>query len=91
MPRSVQDIIDHADEYADRFERYEPKSDDELPAAAIVELHDAMLARAAAERRVRAAVHTARRSRTSWANIGKTLGTTGEAARQRYADVESGS
>ena len=29
MPRSIQDILDHADELAKRFEDYEPSEDDE--------------------------------------------------------------
>lgn len=29
MPRSIQDILDHADELAARFENYEPEPGDE--------------------------------------------------------------
>ena len=31
MPRSIQEILDHADELAKRFEDYEPGPDDERP------------------------------------------------------------
>ena len=31
MPRSIQEILDHADELAKRFEDYEPDADDERP------------------------------------------------------------
>ena len=31
MPRSIQDILDHADELAARFENYEPEPTDERP------------------------------------------------------------
>ena len=31
MPRSIQDILDHADELAARFEEYEPEPGDERP------------------------------------------------------------
>jgi len=31
MPRSIQDILDHADELAERFEEYEPGEGDERP------------------------------------------------------------
>ena len=33
MPRSVQDILDHADDLAKRFEDYEPSPDDEVAVA----------------------------------------------------------
>jgi hypothetical protein len=29
MPRTVQEILDHADELAQRFEEYEPSAEDE--------------------------------------------------------------
>lgn len=31
MPRSIQEILDHADELAQRFEDYEPDPNDERP------------------------------------------------------------
>lgn len=31
MPRSIQEILDHGDELARRFEDHEPNSDDERP------------------------------------------------------------
>ena len=31
MPRSIQEILDHADELAQRFEDYEPEPNDERP------------------------------------------------------------
>ena len=31
MPRSIQEILDHADELAERFENCEPSDGDELP------------------------------------------------------------
>ena len=33
MPRSIQEILDHADELAQQFEGYEPGPDDERPVA----------------------------------------------------------
>lgn len=33
MPRSVQEILDHADKLAKRFEDYEPTPDDEVAVA----------------------------------------------------------
>lgn len=84
MPRSVQDILDHADELAKRFEDYEPADGDERDPAVFTALRDAVLSRSNAERAVKAAVDEARRHDYSWAFIGSLIGTSGEAARQRY-------
>lgn len=84
MPRSVQDILDHADELAARFERYTPKRGDERDPQAFAALLHAVALRSDAERAVRAAVARARAGGYSWATIGELLGTSGEAARQRY-------
>jgi len=84
MPRTVQDILDHADELARRFETYEPAAQDERDAGVFAALRDAALARSDAERSIRTAVDDARTHGYSWAFIGSLLGTSGEAARQRY-------
>ncbi len=85
VPRSVQDILDHADELATRFESYEPAAEDERDAQVFAALRDAALSRSDAERSIRNAVDDARAHGYSWAFIGTLLGTSGEAARQRYA------
>lgn len=84
MPRSLQEIIDHAEEYADRFETYEPKPGDKLDGEAFAALRDAVTSRSGAEKAVRAAVDLARSHGYSWSLIGTLIGTSGEAARQRY-------
>jgi hypothetical protein len=84
MPRTVQDILDHADELARRFEDYEPAAEDERDPKVFAALRDAALSRSGAERSIRLAVEQARASGYSWAFIGSVLGTSGEAARQRY-------
>lgn len=84
MPRTTDDILKHAEALAQRFEDYEPRAEDERSPAAVAALRESVLARADAERRVHDAVDEARRSGLSWAAIGALLGTTGEAARQRY-------
>lgn len=84
MPRSVEEIIAHADEYAARFENYEPRVEDELPCGAVHLLREAVKARSSAERQILEAVIAAREIGTPWSLIGSLLGTTGEAARQRY-------
>ncbi len=85
MPRTVQDILDHANELARRFENYDPTPQEERDPEAFVALRDAVLSRSDAERLINAAVDNARAHGYSWALIGSLLGTSGEAARQRYA------
>ncbi|MBS9534651.1 hypothetical protein KIH27_13745 [Mycobacterium sp. M1] len=82
MPRTVEEILAHADELADRFESDD--FDGEQVSPAEYELVAAARDRAKAEARVAAAVAAARREGTSWAKIGRVVGTSGEAARQRY-------
>lgn len=84
MPRSVQDILDHGDELARRFEGYEPAFDDERDPSVLAALRQSVIARSDAERSIGNAVHEARRHGYSWRTIGSLLGTSGEAARQRY-------
>lgn len=86
MPRSVQDILDHADELAKRFEDYEPVPDDEVAVAEHL-LRRAALARARSERQVSDAVDAARRTGISWKKIGAELGISAQAAQQRYGSV----
>lgn len=82
MPRTIQKILDHADELASRFERHEPGEVRDAADLAIV--RDAFLDKAATERVLTDAVTQARLNGHSWASIGAMVGTSGEAARQRY-------
>ena len=84
MPRTVEEILAHADELAARFEQYEQRPEDELDVDAITALREADAEQSVAERHVIDAVRTARHAGMSWAAIGTFVGTTGEAARQRY-------
>ncbi|WP_244944861.1 MULTISPECIES: hypothetical protein [Kocuria] len=84
MPRTVEEILAHADELAARFEQYEARPEDELDVDAITALRAAVAEQSVAERHVIDAVRTARHAGMSWAAIGTFVGTTGEAARQRY-------
>jgi hypothetical protein len=83
MPRSVKEIIEQADELAKRFEEFDPDRD-RASASSLAALHRAALARAEVEATVAEAVADARADGHSWASIGTVLGTSGEAARQRY-------
>jgi hypothetical protein len=86
MPRSIQEILDHADEIAARFEGYEPAEGDERPVEEYL-LERAVLDRARSERQVLDAVVAARAAGASWQRIGRLLGTSGQAAQQRYGSV----
>ena len=86
MPRSIQEILDHADELAKQFEDYEPDDGDERPVEEYL-LHRAALARARSEQQVLDAVIAARAVGASWSKIGSLLGTSAQAAQQRYASV----
>ncbi len=86
MPRSIQEILDHGDELARRFEDYEPTSDDERPVEEYL-LERATIARARGERQVVDAVVAARSKGVSWQRIGDILGTSAQAAQQRYGIV----
>lgn len=83
MPRSLHDILEHADELERRFADHDPANvRDAEPLRA---LRDAVTERAATERRIAEAVTAARKAGVSWSAIGGMLGTSGEAARKRYA------
>lgn len=84
MPRSIDELIAQADELADQFEAYQPEAEDFGKEPPLVALRRAAYRRSLAERELADAVCQARRSGASWAKIGDELGTSGEAARQRY-------
>jgi hypothetical protein len=84
MPRTIDEITNQAEELAARFEDHDPDTDEVRDATALRELRQAFLARAEAEHRVTTAVEKARAEGHSWASIGAMIGTSGEAARQRY-------
>jgi hypothetical protein len=86
VPRSIQDILDRADDLARRFEEYEPEEGDERPVEEYL-LERAALDRARSERQIVDAIVGARSAGISWNTIGKILGTSAQAAQQRYGGV----
>ena len=86
MPRTVDEILQHADELAARFESYEPNPADELDTGAVALLRAAVAERSQAERHLIDAIRKAREAGLPWSAIGTFVGTSGEAARQRYAN-----
>lgn len=86
MPRSIQEILDHADELAKRFEDYDPQPGDERPVEEYL-IQRAVIAWARSERQIVEAVTAARRKGLSWQRIGELLGTSAQAAQQRYGHL----
>jgi len=86
MPRSIQDILDHADELAKRFEDLDADQTEEIPVEEYL-LQRAVVTRARSEQQLLDAVITARAAGLSWQKIGIILGTSAQAAQQRYGAV----
>jgi hypothetical protein len=74
MPRTVDEILQHADEPAARFEDYEPREGDELDPGAVALLRAAVAQRSEAERHMVDAVRRARGAGLSWSAIGSCVG-----------------
>ncbi len=84
--RSLSDLIAHADELADKFENHDPAPEDfDAPLPPLMAVKLAAFRRAAAEKELAEAIAAARAAHLSWRQLGEAIGTTGEAARQRYA------
>lgn len=88
MPRTTEEILAHADELGRRFEEHEPG--DVKDARALRDIAAAFARVAESERDLAAAVSVARAEGHTWAAIGAMLGTSGEAARQRYGGRQHG-
>lgn len=86
MPRSLQEILDHADEMARQLEAYDPAEGDRRPVEEYL-LRRAAVARARGERQILEAVVAARAAGVTWMRIGRLLGTSAQAAQQRYGAV----
>lgn len=80
MPRSYEEIVNQAEELSRVFEA------DFQPAVSREEatVRAAALRRALAERELGEAVAAARKAGVPWDRIGEAVGTSGEAARQKY-------
>jgi hypothetical protein len=89
MPRSLTEILQNADALAARFEEFEPTLD-EAKAAVLASARDAAARKVAIERELLDLVRCARRDGITWQAIGSALGTSGEAARQRYSPLMTG-
>jgi hypothetical protein len=87
MPRTTEEILARADELARRFEEHDPETGDVRDARALRDVAAAFARVADGERDLADAVSVARAEGHTWAAIGAMLGTSGEAARQRYGST----
>lgn len=83
MPKSLEEIIARSEELADWIEQWDGEGGVEVP------VHEYLLIRAVrqrmrAEREIVDAVARARQEGSTWSTIGGILGTSGQAAQQRY-------
>ena len=88
MPKSISEIVLHADELAQRFENFDPLRAHDLDPAEGKLIRDA-IERALCEQRITQDVADARRAGLSWKRIGATLGISPQAAQQRYGSLKS--
>ena len=85
MPKSIQEVINNLDHYLVMVEQFEPSPENEVDAETFRLLREAALERIEVEKRIAVLVSQARENNFSWNFIGTILGTSGEAARQRYS------
>jgi hypothetical protein len=80
------DGFDHADQLAERFVKYDPVPGEERPVEEYL-LQRAALARARSERDIVDAITAARSTGVPWQGVGELLGTSAQAAQQRYGSL----
>ena len=86
MPKSVEDILANAENLSKRIRDFEPSKKDEKDVKVFKALQDAAMQRSLVEKNLVKQIKQARVNGYSWSLIGSFLGTTGEAARQRYGN-----
>jgi hypothetical protein len=90
MPRTAQEILSQADQLAKHFEDHDPDLTKLRDASSLRKVRNAFIQKAASEDVLVKAVLNARVDGQSWGAIGAMLGTSGEAARQRYGVKRTG-
>ena len=88
MPKSVQEVIDNLENYQEMIVKFAPSSEHEVDAETFRQLREAALERIKLEKQIAMLVNQARENNFSWSFIGTILGTSGEAARQRYGALK---
>ncbi len=83
-PRTLEEMLAAVEELARQFENHDALLGDRHDRDPLRAIREAFEERARAEKRLADRVADARAAGFSWAAIGTMLGTSGEAARQRY-------
>ena len=86
MQWTLQKILDHADEFADRFEAFDPLHAEKVPVSEYL-LQRAVRASVKSHAQFVEALTAAREAGTSWTRIGEILRTSGQEAQRRYGDL----
>ena len=84
MPHSLQHVLNHADELAQRMSEWQPAPGDVRDAAPLRAVADAVIARGTVEAQLADAVRAAREAGHTWSAIAVFLGGSAQAAQQRY-------
>jgi urease accessory protein UreF len=90
MPRSLQEILDHAEELSRIAEEFEPTDEQLAYGGELAAVYRAVRETTQAEVALAEAVSQAKAAGAPWKAIGAVVGTSGEAARQRYAHLVDG-
>ncbi len=90
VPKSLQQRLDHDEALEAIFMNYVPRDEDRMDVSAWHALRNAVEQRAVAERDIITAVAAMRAGKWSWVEIGTVLGTSGQAAQQRYGSRQPG-
>jgi hypothetical protein len=85
MPRSLQEILDHAEELSRIAEEFEPTDEQLAYGRELAAVYRGARGTTEAEAALVEAVALARAAGAPWKDIGSVVGTSGEAARQRYS------
>lgn len=90
MPRSLQWILDHAEELSRLAEEFEPTDEQLAYSRELATVYRSARGTTEAEAALVEAVLAARAAGAPWHDIGAAVGTSGEAARQRYGHLVDG-
>jgi prevent-host-death family protein len=89
LDQAMVEYRDDLELLAKRFEEYEPRPEDQRDPQLYRDLEAAVRARSEAERAVAKAVAAMRADGDTWQTVGRLLGTTGQAAQQRYGKARA--
>ena len=87
MPHPLQNVLDHADELAERMSDWEPAPGEVRTAAPLRAIASAVIARGEVEANLAEAVREACDAGHTWSAIAVFLGGSAQAAQQRYGTL----